>query len=483
MSKKYNILLVMSDQHNKSISGCYGDPIVSTPNFDDLASRGVLFENAYCPFPLCAPARMSFMTGKIPSRIGMYSNSSVLSSDEPTFAHSLAQNGYETILCGRMHFNGPDQRHGFNQRIFPEVSTSAEGTLTGTNGFSRVSLEKSGPGKNHYLHYDEKCMSEAISWLNKRTQSEDDKPFCMLVGLVGPHCPFVCPQELFDKYFDKIKIPKYSEKDLSRMSTYNRRFRERSHIDNASALEIKRTRAAYYGMIEFDDELVGRLLSTLDDTKLRDDTIVIYVSDHGEMAGEHGMWWKMSFYEGSAGVPMIISGPGISRSGEREKTPVSIVDLAPTLVEMGNAPAISDIDGHSLIPYLNGTEYNYNRSVFSEIFVDSKSWQKWGPSGGPARMLRKGSWKCIYYHNEEPELFNLDEDPQEMNNLAQDPKCKTILAKMLSDILSNWNPDELQEDMNVNAQKSARICKNVSDNEYWKGPEGYGHVNQINKEK
>jgi len=473
----------MSDQHNKNINGCYGDPIVSTPNLDNLASRGVLFENAYCPFPLCAPTRMSFMTGKMPSRIGMYSNSSVLSSDEPTFAHTLSQSGYETILCGRMHFNGPDQRHGFSQRIFPEVSTNAEGTLTGTNGFSRISLEKSGPGQNHYLHYDEECMTEAVSWLKQRAENEEDKPFCMVVGLVGPHCPFVCPRELFDKYFDKIKIPEYSEEYFSSMSKFNRRFRERSQIDDASAIEIRRTRAAYYGMVEFDDELIGRLLSTLDDTKLREDTIVIYVSDHGEMAGEHGMWWKMSFYEGSAGVPMIMSGPGIKRSGEREKTPVSIVDLAPTLLDMGNTPAIPDIDGRSLVPYLDGSKCDPERSIFSELFTDSAAWKNHGPTGGPARMLRKGSWKCIYYHNEEPELFNLEDDPQEINNKAQDPECQDILKRMLSDILSGWNPDELQADMDANAQESARICKNVSDNEYWKGPKGYGCLDKINKGK
>jgi choline-sulfatase len=352
--------------------------------------------------------------------------------------------------------------------------------LTGANGFSRISLEKSGPGRNHYLHYDEECITEAVSWLNNR-QDEDNKPFCMVVGLVGPHCPFVCPPALFDKYFNKINTPEYPEEYFSNMSMFNRRFRKRSRIDNASALEIRRTRTAYYGMVEFDDELIGRLLSVLDKLELSDNTIIIYVSDHGEMAGEHGMWWKMSFYEGSAGIPMIIAGPGIDRAGTREKMPVSVIDLAPTLAEMGGAPAIRDTDGKSLIPYLNGTERDSERGIFSEMFIDKSEWKNTGPCGGPARMLRKGSWKCIYYHNEEPELFNLDEDPQEMNNRAQDPECQTVLAGMLSDILKGWNPDELQADMYANARKSRRICRIVSESEYWKGPEAYGYVEQINK--
>jgi choline-sulfatase len=182
------MLVIMSDQHNKHVTGCYGNPVVSTPNMDRLASQGVRFDSAYCPFPLCAPSRMAFMTGREPSEIGAYDNRSVLDSNVPTFAHALGRQGYETVLCGRMHFNGPDQRHGFQSRIFPEVSSNATGTLTGTTGFLRTGIEKSDPGRNHYLLYDRECVGQAVRWIRDRHRSGPDQPFMMVVGLVGPHC-------------------------------------------------------------------------------------------------------------------------------------------------------------------------------------------------------------------------------------------------------------------------------------------------------
>ena len=479
-----NILVVMSDQHSKHVTGCYGDPVVSTPHLDRLASRGVLFEDAYCPFPLCSPSRMSFMTGKMASSIQMYDNSSILDSDEPTFAHALGQSGYETVLCGRMHFNGPDQRHGFQKRIFPEVSGYARGILEGTTGFGRPSLEKSGPGRNHYLLYDQECVAEATRWLRDQTKTASESPFCMVVGLVGPHCPFVCPRDLFDKYFETIDIPDCSEEHVRHMSAYNQRFRQRSNIHDATAHEIRRTRAAYYGMVEFDDALVGLLMSALEETKLIENTLVVYVSDHGEMAGEHGLWWKMSFYEGSVGVPMIVSMPGRIRAGFRVATPVSLIDLAPTLLEIGLAPELPEIHGLSLAGHLGGQGSDADRAVFSELFTDSTVWRDQGPSGGPGRMLRKGNWKCMYYHREAPELYDLDVDPGEIFDRSRDPECKPILDEMLTEILSNWDAEELQADMDRRTRKRAFVRAAPADKqslqgEYWKGPEGFGWVDPV----
>lgn len=182
---------------------------------------------------------------------------------------------------------------------------------------------------------------------------------------------------------------------------------------------------------------------------------------------------------------MIMAGEGI-RSGEREKTPVSLIDLAPTLVEMAKAPAMTDTDGQSLVPYLNGTKCNPERSVFSELFA-RHAWKVHGPSGGPARMLRKGAWKCIYYHNEEPELFNLNDDPQEMNNLAKKSEYQAIFEKMLSEILADWNPQELQiaEDRDIEevAKIYAIITPDKLEGEYWKGPKDYGWVDPLNIKK
>ena len=475
-----NILVVMSDQHSRHIAGCYGDPIVATPHIDRLASRGVLFESAYCPFPLCGPSRMAFMTGQTPSRLRLYANSSVLPSDEPTFAHTLGQSGYETVLCGRMHFNGPDQRHGFQARIFPEVSGHAAGMLERTNEFRRTSLEKSGPGRNHYLLYDEECVAQAAAWLRDRPGGAEQGPFCLVVGLVGPHCPFVCPPDLFEKYMETVDVPDDSGEPGRRLHAYNQRFRTRSKIHDATEREIRRTRAAYYGMVEFDDALVGQLLAALEEAGMTEDTLVVYVSDHGEMAGEHGMWWKMSFYEGSVGVPLIISLPRGAQAGLRVAAPVSLIDLAPTLGQIGGAPDLPDADGRSLVPQLGGGRGDADRAVFSELFTDS-AWHDQGPSGGPGRMLRKGSWKCIYYHREAPELYDLEADPGERRDRAQDPACRSILDAMLGEILSGWDPEALHSDMERSAAGRALVRAAPGDpthlrGEYWQGPTDYGWV-------
>jgi len=306
----------------------------------------------------------------------------------------------------------------------------------------------------------------------------------MVVGLVGPHCPFVCPEDLFEKYFEMVNVPQYSDQHFRRMSTYNQRFRQRSKIHDATAHEIRRTRAAYYGMVEFDDALVGQLTSALQETNALDNTLIIYASDHGEMAGEHGLWWKMSFYEGSVGIPMIFSLPGTIRQGVRETTPLSLIDMAPTLTQIVGADDLPGIHGRSFSNCLSGQDAQPDRLVFSELFTDTANWKDNGPSAGPARMLRKGPWKCMYYYGEEPELYNLDADPEEMNSRSRDPQCKAVLEKMLAEILLDWDPQTLQADMNMRTKERFLISAAPADNqnldrEYWTGPTDYGWVDPV----
>ena len=481
---KPNILLVMSDQHNRHVAGCYGDPIVRTPRLDGLAADGVVFTQAYCPFPLCAPTRMAFMTGRQPHELGIWDNGAPLACDVPTFAHALVVGGYHTVLCGRMHFCGPDQRHGFQQRVFPEVSGHAAGELLHTNEFRRTSLEKSGPGRNHYLLYDEECVGAATQWLAARARCRsDERPFCLVVGLVGPHCPFVCPRDLFDYYYDRVTVPQYTQAYFDQLHPYIKRFRRRSRIEGLTEHEIRRTRAAYYGMIEFDDRLVGSLLDTLDDVGLSGRTVVIYASDHGDMAGEHGLWWKMSFYEGSVGVPLIASWPGRFQTGHAERAPVSLTDLASTLTDMAGAPPIPGVTPTSLTPLLTGSGSADDRPVVSELWPDP-DWHDQGPCGGPARMLRRGDWKCNYYHHEPPELFNLADDPDEMTDCSQDPGCRHILDTMVSDLLDDWDPRTVEREARRRREQSHYARQAPSDpsvlaGEYWLGPDNYGCVEPV----
>ena len=482
MPEQPNILFILSDQHRKHITGCYGDTVVRTPNLDRLASEGIVFESAYCDYPLCAPARMSLLTGRKPSDLGIFGNSSILASDVPTFAHALTTAGYDAVLCGRMHFNGPDQRHGFRDRAFPEVSASGSvvGQLLHTNNFFRTSFEKSGPGNNHYLLYDTECVAAANRWLADRSSSRR-QPFCLVVGLVGPHCPFVCPQEQFDEYFGRIDLPETTSEQ--RLHPFTRRFRRRSRIDDLTDHEIRRTLAAYYGMIDYDDGLVGTVLDTLKATGQDRNTVVIYASDHGDMAGQHGLWWKMSFYEGSCGIPLIVSWPGVISAGRREAAPVALSNLAATLAEIAGAPPLPGPTAGSLAGLLRGEAPGATNPVFSEMIINADTWTA-GPSGGPARMMRKGPWKCNYYHGEPPELYNLDRDPLEIDNLAEEPAHYETVRAMIGDILRDWDPEELaareaRQHAHLAYLKDAPGDSKVLDGEFWQGPDDYGTVDAV----
>ena len=481
--KRPNILLIMSDQHNRRIAGCYGDPVVQTPNLDALAGRGVVFENAYCNYPLCAPSRMCFMSGREPYELGAWMNQYTLPTSVPTFAHALGQAGYEVVLCGRMHFNGPDQRHGFQKRIFPEVGGPSVGQLVHTNQFVRTSMEKSGPGRNHYLLYDRDCAEAARRFLEDYAYGGDEKPLCLVVGFVGPHCPFVCPEREFEKYFDAVSVPTYTPEYLDGRHPYSRRYAKSSLIDDLTEHEIRRTRAAYYGMIDFDDQQVGAILGTLEETGLAEDTAVIYTSDHGDLAGEHGLWWKMSLYEGSAGVPLIASWPGHFPEGRREAMPVTLADLAPTLADLGGAPEIPGVRLEGFADALRSGRGDPDRAVFSELIGDSVPLPN-GPSGGPSRMMRRGDWKCNYYHGEPPELFNLAEDPDEMVNRAGDPACRAVLNGMLAEILREWDPEKVEGELREQRRVFDYIRAAPADptslaGERWRGPRNYGSVNPV----
>jgi len=470
MTDQPNILLIMSDQHNKHVIGCYGDEVVSTPNMDRLSQEGVLFESAYCAYPLCVPSRMSFMTGRYPHRLGIWENRDILPSRIPTFAHSLGRTGYEVVLCGRMDFHGPDQRHGFQARIFPEVSEASLNELQGTQAFHRVSIEKSGPGTNPYLLYDAACAERAKEWLLKRP-SEGTRPFCLVVGFTGPHCPFVCPRDLFEHY--RASVPPPLAANLGALETlhpYHQAFRTSSGLFDLTEDEIRRTRAAYYGMVEYDDRLIGQILKALTMSRLAHDTCVVYTSDHGEMAGEHGLWWKMSLYEGSVGVPLIISWPERFPSGRRVKTPVSLIDVGPTLADLACADPIPGTDGGTLVPLLSGSLEQPDRAAFSELFAIS-----WvdeghsGPTGGPARMLRRDDWKYWCYHGKVSELFHLSQDPEERTNRAGDPACKEIMESMKAEVLAGWDPEAIRQQATARKTEMQYISAAPEDPETYEG--------------
>lgn len=449
MADRPNLLVIMSDQHSPHVLGCAGDSVVRTPHLDRLAARGVRFASNYCPFPLCVPSRMAFVSGQPPSATGVWSNGCVLPSDVPTFAHALGAAGYETILCGRMHFNGPDQHHGFERRLVGDLSRAWPGSAsrnlghipTATTSQVALSVEVSGAGRTAYEGFDEAVTAAAAEylqeWRQRRERGAEDaeRPFCLVVGMVLPHNPYICARPLFEEYYDRVGVPEVPAGYTDRLHPAMRIWRRQRGIDTLTPEQNRRARAAYYGLTTVLDGNVGRLLAALDDTGAADNTAVAYTSDHGDMAGELGLWWKSSMYEGSVGVPLLWSWPGHFVAGRTVPAVTSLLDVAPTLTELAAAPPLPHAAGHSLVPWLRGdTPADWPDEAYAEMNAAMDV---------PAmRLLRRGPWKLVHYDGyDAPQLFNLGDDPRELRDLGTDPDpaVSGVRDRLLADGLVGWS--------------------------------------------
>ncbi len=458
MADNPNILILMSDQHHPHIMGCEGDPVVRTPNLDRLAMSGTLFENCYCPAPLCVPSRMSFMTSKLPSDNEVWTNSCMLSSDIPTFAHSLGAAGYETVLSGRMHFIGPDQRHGFEKHLLGTMGCGYIGgrnrsmppELLSATGQNRRAVEVAGPGRTGYQFFDEKVAEACVDFLEAYAKRQE-RPFCLVAGFVLPHCPFVCPRDDFYYYRDRVTLPEVPEGYFEALHPAVKLWRKNRGIEDLTEDDILRARAGYYGLVTHFDRQVGRVLDALQQSGLAEDTLVIYTSDHGEMAGEHGMWWKSNFYEGSASVPLVISWPGRFASGEKLGQIVNLVDIGPTMIDLAGAGPLPEVAGRSLAPLLWGEEIEWENETFSEHC------SSWGPL--PARMIRRGDWKLVHYEGYRPQLFDLREDPDELHDLGDDPLYDDIRRDLARRVLADWSGMHVVEVLERRKQTNSLLAR------------------------
>jgi len=438
MADRPNVLLIMSDQHNARVMGCAGDEIVRTPNLDALAERGIRFTSAYCQAPLCVPSRMSFLSGQQPSDDRVWTNGCILPSEVTTFAHALGAAGYETSLIGRMHFVGPDQWHGFGERLVGSLTRTYLGgrlhaltpELCAGTGQNRHVVEIAGPGRTGYQVYDETVARTTAEWLGEKAR-RGGKPFCAVAGFVMPHCPFVCPKEDWDYYYERVTLPRVPEGYFERLHPALKGWRAARGIEDLTEEEIRRGRAGYYGIVTHFDRQVGVIMDALERSGLAEDTIVIYVSDHGETAGEHGMWWKSNFFEGSANVPFIVSWPERFGVGRRVERVVGLIDIAPTLTELAGAEPMPAASGHSFVPLLEANEEQWPDETFSEL----------GPTAGaPAgRMVRRGRWKLVHYDGFAPQLYDLESDPGEFNDLGGEAAHAEVRDELHRRVLDGWS--------------------------------------------
>ncbi|MCI8663472.1 MAG: sulfatase-like hydrolase/transferase [Hungatella sp.] len=444
---KPNIIFVFTDQHNGSVVHAMGDEYVRTPNMDHMARQGVSFENAYCASPLCVPSRSSMLSGRMPHETKIFNNAQCLPSDRATFVHSLGAAGYETVLSGRMHFNGPDQRHGYEKRFVGDITTAALGVTFSKARYGyfdncampgRLSIEKSGKGRCAVMAFDRDVTDAACGYLKNR---KEERPLFLTVGLYGPHPPYVGPEELYDYYYACLPAcSPLTREELDRVHPFEKRFMEKRNIGYETEEELRRVRAAYYSMVEYEDSLLGELLSAAEENLDMENTVVLYASDHGDCIGDHGLFWKSNLREGAVKVPMIFMWDQHIPRGRRIKTPVSLIDLAPTFIGLTGADPLPVMDGESLAPVLeSGTEPDNPKPVISEI-CDIKG-------DDPAAMIRRGRYKyCQYYGYEEPMLFDLEEDPKEERNLSSLPEYAGIKEELRVLLEQVWDEEKIYQE-------------------------------------
>jgi choline-sulfatase len=470
--KPPNILIVMADQLAPAFLPIHGKSIVKAPNIDALAASGVVFDSAYCNSPLCSPSRAVFMSGRLPSKTGVYDNAAEFRADIPTFAHHLRLMGHRTMLSGKMHFCGPDQLHGFEQRLTTDIYPADYGwTPDWDHPYERPSwyhnmssvTEAGLCVRTNQLDFDDEVIFTCERALYDHVRSPDKRPFLLVASLTHPHDPFAIPEKYWNLYRDEqIDLPGPTI-PVEQLDPHSLRLRHVCDMDAVEITEaqIRAARRAYYGAISYVDDNLGRLMRALRETRLADETIVLFLSDHGELLGERGLWFKMNYFEGGARVPLIIG--GANRFARRRiNASVSLVDILPTLVDLagGDSATLGEsTDGRSLVPWLTGGEGH--DEVIGEYLAEGVI--------APMVMIRRGPWKFIHSAPDPDMLFNLADDPLERNNLATHPDQRARVAEFAVEIARRWDLSAL--DANVReSQRRRRIVDaalNVGEARAW----------------
>ena len=443
--KRPNILMIMSDEHNAGVTGCYGNEIVRTPSLDLLAKRGITFEDCYCNSPLCVPSRLSFTSGKYISRVGAWNNSCWLPSDDyPSLPRILNATGYESFLCGKMHYDRT-RRYGFteiggnmnNGNKNGKGSRRAPDNLTPKDGISNRFNDFYTADDSSILTHDRKVTAATVDFLENRR--DDDKPFFLFAGYLAPHFPLIVPQEYWKVYEGKVPMPEIPAGHLESQVRNHKHLRTGFNVEDVPDDIVRKGRELYYGLTQWLDDEIAKVLEALHDSGLSEDTLVIYTTDHGENIGEHGLWWKNCMYEHAARVPLIVSWPARFKRGQRRKGACSLVDLNRTIADLAGAKVPADWDGDSMVRWMDRPESDWKDFAVSEYYAHNIA-------SGYA-MLRKGRYKYVYHtpadaeHPAERELYDLDNDPGEFDNLAGNPDYSDRIATMHAFLVNELGAD------------------------------------------
>lgn len=448
MARQKNILILMVDQLNGTLFPDGPADFLHAPNLKKLAERSARFKNTYTASPLCAPGRASFMSGQLPRRTRVYDNAAEFASDIPTYAHHLRRAGYSTCLSGKMHFVGPDQMHGFEERLTtdiypadfgwtPDYRKPGEridwwyhnmGSVTGA-GIAEISNQ---------MEYDDDVAFQAVRKIyqhgrNAGPHQKDERPWMLTVSFTHPHDPYVARKKYWDHYENcEHLLPDVPARPYEDHDPHSKRIFDANDWRSFDIKDedIRQSRRAYFANISYLDDKIGEILTALDAMQLGNDTLVLFVSDHGDMLGERGLWFKMTFFEGSSRVPLMISASDVPTG--LINTPVSTLDVLPTLADLAGIDMTEILpwtDGESLLPLAVGSKRV--SPVRMEYAAEA--------SYAPLVALRMGAYKYIHCELDPPLLFNLENDPHELTNLTGDPDHLDIATKFAADVSTTWD--------------------------------------------
>jgi choline-sulfatase len=423
-----NVLILMSDEHNFRVSSVYAHTMVDTPNMDRLAAEGVVYDAAYCPSPLCAPSRSSLMSGLPVHQNQVYNNCSVMQFEHPSYGSELDRQGIYSAYIGKTDVYRSGVELGFTEMISP-----GDRKPPGDINFSRQPLSVRDDGaaradgygvKDDAFARDTRNVDQAVAWLSD-TAPRLDLPWTLTVNINAPHFPHFVTADLWEKYRDSADLPSHGADAESANHPYALDLRKHFQTDAISADQARGLRRGYLGGVDFVDAQLGRLLDVLEATGQRDGTVVAYASDHGEMLGKFGMWWKCSMYEDSVRVPLIMSGPDFAR-GTRIGTPVSLLDLQSSMFRATGAERPNHWWG---TPLQDVTGDDPDRIAFAEYHGH-------GTRSG-SFMIRKGDWKLLYHAAAPHQLFDLSIDPEELENRYEtEPETASDLEAELRQLCS-----------------------------------------------
>lgn len=434
-----NILFLFSDEHRRDALGCYGHSLVKTPNLDRLAEAGTRFTQAYTTSPVCVPARASMAAGEYVYKTHCWSNSQAYQGEPQSWGHRLQAQGHRVDSIGKLHYRGAEFDNGFDNEILPLYIRDGLGWIKGLlrdhesvldcSGYAR----KIGPGDDSYTEYDCGVTEKACDWLTDGHNTGGEKPWALFVSWLRPHYPLTCPTEFYDLYpLDKMDEARFIENEHQLCHPVLKIVRKNFDYDDYFTPQTRQiARASYYGLCSFLDHQIGQVMAALEASGQADNTLIIYASDHGDHNGDRGLWTKMTLYDESAGVPMIIAGPGIPEN-KVVSTLASLVDIYPTILK--GVGARDDAKHRPGIALQTLAEINeFDRPILSE-YHDGGS-----PTG--MFMLRNARWKYNYYPGYASELYDMQNDPEELIDLGESSAHADVRADCHAQMLTLVEPE------------------------------------------